>query len=85
MRWNSGTGKHPNINADTDSIGTTLPLVQIGLSLTLRVQFHTRLKTAKFLQCISIAFVPKFAYKALCSDCERLATFYMVVILDSER
>ena len=56
------------------------------LSLTLRVQFHSRLKTAKFfLQCISIAFVPKFAYEALCSDCERLTTFYMVVVLDSQR
>ena len=41
------------------------------------------LKTAKFLQCISIAFVPKFAYEALCSDCERLATFNMVVILSA--
>ena len=38
-----------------------------------------------FLQCISIAFVPKFTYEALCSDCERLATFYVVVVLDSQR
>ena len=42
----------------------------------LRVQFHTRLKTAKFLQCISIAFVQKFAYEALCSDCETHDVLY---------
>ena len=35
------------------------------LSLTLRIQFHPRLKTAKFLQCISIASIPNFAYEAL--------------------
>ena len=45
------------------------------------------LKNGEVLQCISlsIVFVPKFTYEALCSDCERLATFYMVVILDSQR